>query len=126
MLRRASSSLTMSIRFCKPLDSGYFAKKLRQSGAATRAEKSSPSLFRACWYRFEARALVGSSAKLLHRLAHVAERDEVAELHASGEDDHRQALVFSDVRLAELLRAESCLEEVLVIEDRVRDSSFGE
>ncbi|TME26846.1 MAG: hypothetical protein E6I66_14050 [Chloroflexi bacterium] len=74
----------------------------------------------------EARALVGSSAKLLHRLAHVAERDEVAELHASGEDDHRKALVFGDVRLAELLRAESCLEEVLVIEDRVRDSSFGE
>ena len=38
----------MSIRLCSALDSGYFAKKFRQSGAATRAENSSPSLLRAC------------------------------------------------------------------------------
>ena len=35
MLRRASSSDTMSIRLWSALDSGYFAKKLRQSGAVT-------------------------------------------------------------------------------------------
>src|SRR5512133_53948 len=50
----------------------------------------------------QARAFVGPRAKLLHRLAHVAERDEVPKLHASREDDQRKALVFGDVRLAEL------------------------
>ena len=74
----------------------------------------------------EPRAFVRASAQLLHRLAHVAERDEVAELHASGEDDHRKALVFSDVRLAELLRAEACLEEMVVVENGVRDAGLRE
>src|SRR5437879_12306121 len=74
----------------------------------------------------EARALVGSSAKLLHRLAHVAERDEVAELHASGEDDDWKALILGYKGLAELLRPETRLEEVLVVEHCVCDSRVSE
>ena len=74
----------------------------------------------------DARTLVGSRAKLLHGLAHVAEGNEVAELHAPGEDDEREALVFGDVRLAQLLRTKAGLKEVLVIEDRVGDARLGE
>ena len=52
----------------------------------------------------EARTLIGTPAKLPDCLADVAEWDEVAELHASWEEDHRKPLVLGDVRLAELLR----------------------
>src|SRR5206468_12970090 len=74
----------------------------------------------------KAGALIGSCAKLFDRLTHVAERDEVTKLHASGEDDHGESLVLGDVRLAKLLRAKARLEKVLVIEDRVSDPRFGE
>src|SRR5207247_10728133 len=68
----------------------------------------------------------GARAELLHRLAHVAERDEVAELHASGEDDDWKALILGYKGLAELLRPETRLEEVLVVEHCVCDSRLSE
>ena len=74
----------------------------------------------------ESRALIGSCAKLLHRLADVAERDEVPEPHTSREDDHGQALIFGDKGLAELLRPEARLKEMLVIEDRVGNTCLRE
>ena len=74
----------------------------------------------------EARALVGPRAQLLHRLPDVAERDQVAELHAAREHDHGEPLILGDIRFAELLRTQSRLEEMLVVEDRVRDASLGE
>ncbi len=73
----------------------------------------------------QACALIGARAKLLHRLADVPERDEVPELHAPREDDQRKALVLGDVRLAELLRAKPCLDEVLVVQDRVGNTRFS-
>src|SRR5437879_6652487 len=74
----------------------------------------------------QTRPLIGARAEFLHRLAHVAERDEVAELHASGEDDDWKALVLGYKGLAELLRLEPRLEEVLVVEHCVCDSRLSE
>src|SRR3989454_7819427 len=90
-------------------------------GAGPRAE-----LFAVVRVDDEARAFIRSHAKLLDRLTHVAERDEVAKLHASGEDDQRETLVFGDIRLAELLRAKTRLKKVLVVEHRVRDARLRE
>ena len=71
-------------------------------------------------------SLVGARAELLHRLANVTEGNEVAKLHAAGEDDDRESLVLGDVGLTQLLRPESGLQEVLIVEDRVGDARLGE
>ena len=47
MLRRASSSDTMSIRLWSALASGYFARKFRHGGSAMSHERSSLSALRA-------------------------------------------------------------------------------
>ena len=74
----------------------------------------------------EARAGRMPLAQLLDRRAHVAERDEVAELHAPREHDDREALVLGDVRLAGLVLLQTRTQEVLVVEDRVRDARLSE
>ena len=74
----------------------------------------------------EARAGRMPLAQLFDRRAHVAERDEIAQLHAAGEHDHRQALVLGDVRLAGLVPLETSAQEMLVVEDGVRDAGLSE
>ena len=74
----------------------------------------------------EARACGVPLAQLLDRRAHLAERDEVAQLHAPGEHDHRKSLVLGDVRLAGLVLLQTRAEEVLVVEDGVGDAGFSE
>src|SRR5207253_7441843 len=65
-------------------------------------------------------------AQLLHRLTDIAERDEVAEPGVRRIEDEREALVLGDERFAELVAAEPRLEEMLFVEDRVRDAGLGE
>ena len=65
-------------------------------------------------------------AELLHRLAHVAERDEIPEPGVGGIEDEREALVLGDEGLAELVAAQTGLEEVLLVEDGVRDAGLGQ
>src|SRR5256885_8031801 len=64
-------------------------------------------------------------AKLLHRLADIAERDEVAQAGAGRVQDEREALILGDEGFAEVLATESALEEVVLVEDSVRDAGLG-
>jgi hypothetical protein len=63
-------------------------------------------------------------AQLLHRLAHVAERDEIAEPGVGRVEHEREALILGDEGLAEILAAQTGLKEMLLVQDRVRDAGF--
>ena len=60
--------------------------------------------------------------QLLERGADVSERDEVPQAHAPREHDDRKALILGNEGRTELVPAQASLEEVLLVEDRVRDA----
>ncbi len=74
----------------------------------------------------QARACGVALAELLDRRTHVAERNEVAQLHAAGEHDHRKTLVLGDVRLTGLVLLQAGAQEVLVVEHGVRNAGLSE